>query len=146
MQNVIRPDDIGDYIKSIDNAEILVGIPSYNNANTISHIVGAVQASFAVYFPKKKAVLVNSDGGSTDGTMEGVQKANIDSLQSILLSHKVNPFIKIATPYHGGPGEGSAFRGTHLRVYSAKRRRSAGISKFCYAIESHFAMGNISLA
>jgi glycosyltransferase involved in cell wall biosynthesis len=42
--------------------------------------------------------------------MDVVQNATIDSLQSILLSHKVNPFVKIATPYHGVPGKGSAFR------------------------------------
>jgi hypothetical protein len=110
MESVIRPDKIEDCIKSIDNADILVGIPSYNNAKTIGHVVRAVQAGFAKYFPDKKAVLVNSDGGSTDGTMDVVQNATIDSLQSILLSHKVNPFVKIATPYHGVPGKGSAFR------------------------------------
>ena len=110
MHSVIWPDKLGDYIKSIKSADILVGIPSYNNAKTIGHVVRAVQAGFAKYFPEKKTVLVNSDGGSTDGTMEVVQDATIDSLQSILLSHKVNPFVKIATPYHGIPGKGSAFR------------------------------------
>ena len=110
MESVIRPDKIEDGIKSIDNADILVGIPSYNNAKTIGHVVRAVQGGFAKYFPDKKTVLVNSDGGSTDGTMDVVQSATIDSLQSILLSHKVNPFVRIATPYHGIPGKGSAFR------------------------------------
>jgi glycosyltransferase involved in cell wall biosynthesis len=110
MESFIPPDKIGDYIKSIDNADILVGIPSYNNAKTIGHVVRAVQGGFAKYFPEKKTILVNSDGGSTDGTMDVVQNATIDSLQSILLSHKVNPFVKIATPYHGIPGKGSAFR------------------------------------
>lgn len=110
MKSTIRSDERGDYLKSIDYADILVGIPSYNNAHTIGHVVRAVQAGFAKYFPNMKSVLVNSDGGSTDGTMDVVQDATIDSLQSILLSHKVNPFVKIATPYHGIPGKGSAFR------------------------------------
>jgi len=110
MESIIQPDKTEDSIKSIDNADILVGIPSYNNAKTIGHVVRAVQGGFAKYFPDKKSVLVNSDGGSTDGTMDVVQSATIDSLQSILLSHKVNPFVRIATPYHGIPGKGSAFR------------------------------------
>ena len=110
MESVARPDEIETYIKSIGSADIIVGIPSYNNARTIGHVVRAVQAGFAKYFPDMKAVLVNSDGGSTDGTMDVVHDAAIDSLQSILLSHKVNPFVKIATPYHGIPGKGSAFR------------------------------------
>jgi glycosyltransferase involved in cell wall biosynthesis len=110
MTKVMQTDEIGTYIKSIGNADIIVGIPSYNNARTIGHVVRAVQAGFAKYFPDKKAVLINSDGGSTDGTMDVVHDATIDNLQSILLSHKVNPFVKIATPYHGIPGKGSAFR------------------------------------
>jgi len=110
MKKAVRRDDIRSYMKSIGNADIIVGIPSYNNASTIGHVVRAVQAGFAKYFPEKKAVLVNSDGGSTDGTMDIVHDATIENLQSILLSHKVNPFIKIATPYHGIPGKGSAFR------------------------------------
>ena len=106
----MKSDDIRDYVKSIGSADIIVGIPSYNNAKTIGHVVRAVQAGFAKYFPAMKAVLVNSDGGSTDGTMDVVHDAALDSFQSILLSHKVNPFVKIATPYHGIPGKGSAFR------------------------------------
>jgi glycosyltransferase involved in cell wall biosynthesis len=97
-------------IKKIGEADIVIGVPSYNNAPTISHVVKAVQAGFAKYFPDRKAVLVNSDGGSTDGTMDVVQRATIDNPQSILISHKVSPFVKIATPYHGIAGKGSAFR------------------------------------
>jgi len=55
-------------------------------------------------------VLVNSDGGSTDGTMDIVQNTAVEDYQSVLLSHKVSPFFKLATPYHGIPGKGSAFR------------------------------------
>ncbi len=98
-----RLDEIGD-------ADILVGIPSYNNARTIGHVVKAVQGGFAKYFPDRKCVLVNSDGGSTDGTMEVVQNTAIEDFQSILLHHRVRPAFKITTPYHGIPGKGSAFR------------------------------------
>ena len=45
----------------IKEADILVGIPSYNNLRTIGHVVRAVMAGLAKYFPKVKAVLVNSD-------------------------------------------------------------------------------------
>ncbi len=94
----------------IKEADILVGIPSYNNARTIGHVVKAVQAGLAKYFPDKRAVLVNSDGGSTDGTTEVVHTTAIDDFTAILLHHRVEPVLKIATPYHGIPGKGSAFR------------------------------------
>ncbi len=102
--------EIQDKIDEIKESDILVGIPSYNNARTIGHVVRAVQAGLTKYFPDKKAILVNSDGGSTDGTMEVVHNTTIDDQQSILFHHRVEPFFKIATPYHGIPGKGSAFR------------------------------------
>ncbi len=48
----------------IEKTDILVGIASYNNAKTIGHVIRAVDAGLAKYFPDKKAVIVNSDGGS----------------------------------------------------------------------------------
>jgi len=86
-----------------------VGIPSYNNAETIGNVVQVVSAGLAKYFPESRAVLVNSDGGSLDGTPQVVSEAVIDQ-QKILLAHRVNSLHKITTPYHGIPGKGSAFR------------------------------------
>ena len=53
-------------------ADIVIGIPSYNNARTIGHVVQAAQAGLAKYYPQLKAVIINSDGGSTDSTRESV--------------------------------------------------------------------------
>jgi glycosyltransferase involved in cell wall biosynthesis len=69
-----------------------------------------VQAGLAKYFPDRKSVLIDSDGGSTDGTIEIVQNTVIEDFQSILLHHRVAPAFKMAIPYHGLPGKGSAFR------------------------------------
>ncbi|OPY02399.1 MAG: hypothetical protein A4E61_01333 [Syntrophorhabdus sp. PtaB.Bin184] len=107
---VIKREDIHARLTEIGKADILVGIPSYNNARSIGHVVRAVQAGLAKYFPEKKTVLVNSDGGSTDGTMDVVHDTAIDDFRSILLSHRVESFSKLAIPYHGIPGKGSAFR------------------------------------
>jgi glucosylglycerate synthase len=97
-------------IEEIKEADILIGIPSFNNARTIGHVVQAVTAGLAKYFPGIKAVLFNSDGGSTDGTQEEVRKAQVEDLKTLLTSHPVHPVHKIVTPYHGIPGKGSAFR------------------------------------
>ena len=96
--------------EGIKEVDILVGIPSYNNSRTIGHVVRAVMAGLAKYFPKAKAVLVNSDGGSTDGSLEEVKKVGIEDFKMILTSHPVHPIHKIVTPYYGIPGKGSAFR------------------------------------
>jgi glycosyltransferase involved in cell wall biosynthesis len=97
-------------LEEIEAADILIGIPSYNNARTIGHVVRAVIAGLAKYFPGAVAVLVNSDGGSTDGTQEEVKRVQIEDFKTILTSHPVHPIQKIVTPYHGIPGKGSAFR------------------------------------
>lgn len=99
-----------DKIKDIGEADILVGIPSFNNTNTIAHVVRAVQAGFAKYFHDKKTILVNSDGGSTDGTREIVEKTVIDDFEPFLISQRQSLISKIVTPYQGIPGKGSAFR------------------------------------
>src|SRR5574340_545688 len=110
MESIVFRKDIQSQIAEIGAADILVGIPSYNNARTIGHVVRAVQAGLVKYFPDMKCVLVNSDGGSTDGTMEVVQKASVEDFHAILLHHRIPPVFKITTPYQGIPGKGSAFR------------------------------------
>jgi hypothetical protein len=108
MQEI--PIDIRQRIGEIEEADILVGIPSYNNARTIGHVVRAVQAGFAKYFSDLKCVLVNSDGGSTDGTPDIVKNASPSGFESILIRHAGEPFLTLTTPYHGIPGKGSSFR------------------------------------
>ncbi len=110
MPSIILRKDIQEKLDEVRDADILVGIPSYNNASTIGHVVKAVQAGFAKYFPDKKCVLVNSDGGSTDGTMDVVRNTTLEDGSTILFSHRTNRILTIATPYSGIPGKGSAFR------------------------------------
>lgn len=102
--------DVQEQLERIGQADIIVGIPSFNNARTIGHVVRAVQGGLAKYFPDHKAVIVNSDGGSSDGTSEVVQGSSIDDFNAIFLHHRVEPISKIVFPYSGIPGKGSAFR------------------------------------
>ncbi|HUX62383.1 cell wall biosynthesis glycosyltransferase [Sulfuricella sp.] len=110
MNDITFRAEVHDQIGKIKSADIVVGIPSFNNARTIGHVVRAAQAGLAKYFPSHRAVIVNSDGGSSDGTIEVVQNASIEDFSAILLHHRVKPISKIAFPYSGIPGKGSAFR------------------------------------
>ncbi|MDO8293792.1 MAG: cell wall biosynthesis glycosyltransferase [Gallionella sp.] len=102
--------EVHQQLEQIGQADIVVGIPSFNNARTIGHVVRAVQAGLAKYFPSHRAVIVNSDGGSSDGTMDIVQNTAIEDFHAILLHHRIAPIAKLAFPYTGIPGKGSAFR------------------------------------
>jgi glycosyltransferase involved in cell wall biosynthesis len=106
---VVLREDLQAKIKEIGSADILIGVPSYNNSKTIGHVIHAVSAGVAKYFPEAKAVLINSDGGSVDGTPKIAADSSFD-LQSIFVSHRLNTLQRISTPYHGIPGKGSAFR------------------------------------
>lgn len=112
-------------LEEIQETDILIGIPSYNNVRTIGHVVRAVTAGLAKYFPGAKAALFNSDGGSTDGTQEEVEKVQIEDFKTILTSHPVHPVHKIITPYHGVPGKGSAFRAIFEAAESLKAKACA---------------------
>jgi hypothetical protein len=120
---------IEERLRELGTVDLLVGIPSYNNADTISHVVRAAAAGLAKYFPSRRAVIVNSDGGSSDGTPEVVAQTEIVSPQAILASHPVSPVHKILTPYHGIPGKGSAFR----TVFAIAERLQA---KACAVVDS----------
>lgn len=116
-------------LERIKEVDLLVGIPSYNNARTIGHVVRAVVAGLAKYFPRTRAVLINSDGGSTDGTQEAVKRVQIEDYKAILTSYPVHPVHKIVTPYHGIPGKGSAFR----TIFEAAKALKA---KACAVVDS----------
>lgn len=97
-------------VEQIGSVDILVGIPSFNNARTIPHVVQAVSAGLMKHFPEAKSVIVNSDGGSTDGTREVVASTEYTSMERLMVRHRLHPVHKVITPYHGIPGKGSAFR------------------------------------
>jgi glycosyltransferase involved in cell wall biosynthesis len=101
---------VAERVRELGGADLLVGIPSYDNARTIGHVVRAVAAGLAKHFPGLRAVIVNSDGGSRDGTPDVVASTELGSPQAILARHPLGPVHKILTPYHGVPGKGSALR------------------------------------
>jgi glucosylglycerate synthase len=104
------PTELKARLAQIGEADIVVGIPSYNNARTIGHVVRAVSVGLAKYFPAQRSVIVNSDGGSKDKTQEVVMHAEGGADDLLLVSHPVHTSYRISTPYHGIPGKGSAFR------------------------------------
>jgi hypothetical protein len=108
-RDILLPDTLRS-IDGLGEIDIVVGIPSFNNARTIGHVVHAAQAGLSKYFPARRAIIVNSDGGSTDGTQETVRSLTMAPSELLLISHPVYPVHRLSIPYHGIPGKGSAFR------------------------------------
>lgn len=86
-------------IEEISSADLLVGIPCYNNQNTVEHVIRTVSDGLHKHYPNMRSLIMVSDGGSTDDTRD-VAKAL-----------EIHPYHeKIVQIYRGHPGKGSALR------------------------------------
>ncbi|CAN5128038.1 glycosyltransferase [soil metagenome] len=84
-------------LRRIGRADLVVGIPSYNNASTVGHVARAVSTGLRGAFPGQRCAIVNSDGGSADGTVAAV----VENAGEVPV---------VAGAYLGPPGKGSALR------------------------------------
>ena len=86
-------------IEEIDAADLLVGIPCYNNERTIAHVIQMVTHGLAQHLRDKRSVIFVADGGSTDDTREVAKEFEIKPWQE-----------KIVSIYRGEGGKGTALR------------------------------------
>jgi len=73
-------DDFLRQLINVGEVDILVGLPTHNNAKTIEPVLRATQAGILKCFPRERVVIINADGGSQDGTPELVTGASIDDV------------------------------------------------------------------
>jgi glucosylglycerate synthase len=92
-------------------AEVICGIPSFNNARTIGTVVRAVEAGLRLHFPDVPSAIVISDGSSEDGTIEVATEASTaPDAELLLIDPKAPTPRRVAIRYSGISGKGSAFR------------------------------------
>jgi hypothetical protein len=94
----------------VGEADVLVGVPTYNNAATVGQVVQTIRAGLLKYFPRERAVIVNADGGSRDQTPELVRGASINDLQHATDLTALRTLHSISAEYAGGPATGTALR------------------------------------
>lgn len=86
-------------LEELEQADVVVGIPCFNNDKTIEHVVKMVSHGLKDYFPGLRPVIVVSDGGSTDDSRDVAKEFQLKPWQE-----------KIVGIYRGTPGKGSALR------------------------------------
>jgi len=91
-------------LPQFERADILVGIPSFNNAETVKPVVEALMAGLKHAFPAASVLLVNQDGGSHDGTPELLKGAVEDRI----------PVAQLHRPAAGTSGIESRLSGAWL--------------------------------
>jgi len=98
-------------VRRIGNADLMVGIPSFENAETIGYVVRAATAGMVQYFPDLKPVLVNSDGGSPDDTPRvAVSTESPDYIEKVILVSPRHKLQRVSFTYQGISGKGTAVR------------------------------------
>jgi glycosyltransferase involved in cell wall biosynthesis len=105
-------------MEEIENADILVGIPCYNNEGTIAHVIQMVTHGLAKHYKDRRSVILIADGGSTDDTREVAKEFEIKPWQE-----------KVTSIYRGPAGKGSAFRS----IFEAAKRLKV---KACMVVDS----------
>jgi hypothetical protein len=103
-------DELVRALVAVGQVDILVGVPTLDNADTVGKVVSAVHRSFATHFPRERTVLVNSDGGSKDGTPEIVRGASLRDDETLIAVDSLRTIHRISAPYRGVPGKGAALR------------------------------------
>jgi glycosyltransferase involved in cell wall biosynthesis len=87
------------HLEKINKVDVLVGIPSFNNAHTINYVVYQAAKGLESYFPESDSAIFVSDGHSTDGTLATVKALKFPYQVKVILAN-----------YVGLPGKGSAVR------------------------------------
>jgi hypothetical protein len=100
-------DDVLAQIERVGPCEIVIGVPTYNNAATIPLVAESVRVAVDKHFRGVPVALVNADAGSADGTPQVLAQAGVPAV----LAHSEAPLGERAeVPFHGVPGRGEALR------------------------------------
>jgi glucosylglycerate synthase len=95
-------------LMSVGEVDLLVGIPSYNNASTLGQTLQSIEESLRRNFVRERAVILDVDGGSGDETRQIFAKSGErrESGQRGLSS--LRTIHRISCEYDKTPSQGSA--------------------------------------
>lgn len=101
-------DDLLRHLMAAGQVDMLVGVPTLNNASTVRGVVQAVHGAITAYFSRDRIVILNPDSGSSDGTpalFRGDEGLGGDSGPA---SRTLRTIHRISTPSHEVGGRRSA--------------------------------------
>jgi hypothetical protein len=122
-------------LMTVGDVDIVVGVPTYNDARSVGQVVQAVRAGLLKYFPRERSVIINADGGSRDGTQDIVRAAAISDLSVASDVHALRTLHSISTQYEGGPANGIAMHTILAATDLLQARTCAIVSPESTALE-----------
>lgn len=109
-EETLLTDDFLRQLINVGEVDILVGLPTHNNAGSIAPVLQSIRAGILECFPRERVVIINADGGSQDGTPELVTRASIDDVWSASKVYALRTLHAISTQYAPTPEPGTALR------------------------------------
>jgi glucosylglycerate synthase len=103
-------DDFLRQLINVGEVDILVGLPTHNNAKSVGSIVHTIRSGILRDFPRERAVIINADGGSRDGTRELITGLSINDVRPASSVYALRTLHAISTKYASTPQSGVALR------------------------------------
>lgn len=119
-------------------AEIVVGLTSYNDAETIGAVTAAVCAGLDRHFEGVASRMVLADGGSTDDTVARARAALEGVGELVEVSSPRPAAERLALPYHGIPGRARALHGILTAARDLEARVCLVIDASVLTVASHW--------
>src|ERR1700679_2527190 len=92
-------DDFLRQLINVGEVDILVGLPTHNNAKTVGSSVQTLQSGILRWFPRERTVIINADGGSRDDTAALVTGVSIDDVRRASNLYALRTLHSISTKY-----------------------------------------------
>lgn len=134
----VLTDDFIRQLINVGEVDVLVGLPTDNNAETIGPIIRTIQAGILKTFPRERAVIINADGGSRDGTPELVMGASIDDVRHAYSGQALRTLHSVSTQYAASPSSDTALRTILAAAELLRAKACAVISPESTNIESEW--------
>ncbi len=104
----ILSDELVRQLISVGEVDLLVGLPTFNDAQTVGQVVQVIRAGLLKYFPRERAAILNADGGSHDETPGLVQAASISDARNSAALRSLRTLHCISARYSGDPSRATA--------------------------------------
>jgi hypothetical protein len=109
-------------LERIRAADVVVGIPTYNNRETVGRAAEAILSGLKNGFSGDcRAVIVNADGGSRDGTVDYLRQILDQQAPLVQVEYPLYPVNRFSAPLAGVPGRTEAA----VEIFRSARRLGA---------------------
>lgn len=140
-EETLLSDDFLRQLMGVGEVDLLVGVPSHNDAHTIGTTVAVIEESFRQNFTRDRVVIVNVDGGSRDGTSEAVLKPVAENHASLRGLTSLRTIHRVSTRYPGGPSPGIAVHSILAAADLVRAKACAVVSPHSTSIDTNWIKG-----